>query len=139
MLRTSRVTVGTAIALLLLAPAARADLIFDGMYVSSRLGPSISQVTPDGVVSVLVTGIDTTGLAFGPDGNLYAAHFVNFGIGLVYKVTPGGVVSTFAMGLSGPAGLAFDRSGNLYVADFYGNDISKITPGGTVSTFATGV
>jgi hypothetical protein len=31
-------------------------------------------VSPTGVVTPLVTGIDTTGLAFGPNGNLYAAN-----------------------------------------------------------------
>ena len=58
------------------------------------------------------------------------------------KITPGGVVSTFATGLNGPTGLAFDSSGNLYVANYdngSGTTISKITPGGTVSTFATGL
>jgi sugar lactone lactonase YvrE len=97
-------------------------------------------VTPDAVVTPFVTGIDTTGLAFGPDGNLYAAHFINFSSsGSVYRVSPDGTVSTFATGMYGPTGLAFDSSGNLYVAEFYGNDVSEVTPDGTVSTFATGI
>jgi sugar lactone lactonase YvrE len=98
-------------------------------------------VTPNGVVTPFVTGIDTTGLAFGPNGNLFAANFPE-GIypgNQVYEVTPVGVVSTFATGLSGPAALAFDGSGNLYVAEFYGNDVIKITPDGVVSTFASGI
>ncbi len=36
---------------------------------------------------------------------------------------------------SGPDGLAFDKSGNLYVANFFDNTVDKITPGGVVSTF----
>ena len=40
-------------------------------------------------------------------------------------------------GLSGPAGLAFDSSGNLYVANHSNDTISKVTPSGSVSTFAS--
>ena len=45
----------------------------------------------------------------------------------------------FASGLTGPAGLAFDNSGNLFCANHTDNAISKITPDGTVSTFASGL
>ena len=53
------------------------------------------------------------------------------------KVTPAGVVSTFASGFNGPAGLAFDSAGNLYVANDDGT-VSEVTPAGVVSTFASG-
>src|SRR5439155_101531 len=59
------------------------------------------------------------------------------GDGTVSKVTPAGALSTFASGLNGPDGLAFDAAGNLYVANRVGNTVSKVTPGGAVSTFAT--
>jgi hypothetical protein len=48
------------------------------------------------------------------------------------------VVSTFVSGLSGPAGEAFDASGNLYIANSINNTVSKVTPAGVVSTFASG-
>ncbi len=69
----------------------------------------------------------------------------------IRKITPGGVVSTFAgsAGLSGsadgtggaarfsyPEGVAVDSFGTVYVADTSNNTIRKITPGGVVSTFA---
>ncbi len=70
--------------------------------------------------------------AFDSSGNLYVA---NNSAGTISKITPAGVVTTFASGLSNPSGLAFDSSGNLYVTNYAANTISKITPGGVVSTF----
>src|SRR5262249_29067539 len=71
------------------------------------------------------------GEAFDSSGNLYVS---NFFAATVSKVTPQGVVSTFASsGLSGPRGLAFDSSGNLYVAN--GNSpagVSKFTSAGAL-------
>jgi len=74
-------------------------------------------------------------LGLRPKRKLYAAK-----TGTIYKITPGGVVSTFASGFSEPTGLAFDGSGNLYVAVFDPADfeaIFKITPAGVVSAFPT--
>lgn len=80
-------------------------------------------------------------------GNLYVADASN---NAIRKITPAGVVSTFAgshTGVAGfldgqdtsarlnyPDGLAFDASGNLYVSDYYNSAIRKITPGGLVTT-----
>ena len=54
------------------------------------------------------------------------------------KVTPAGVVSSFASGFDDPVGLAFDAAGNLYVANLLDNTVSEVTPAGVVSTFAAG-
>jgi len=70
---------------------------------------------------------------------------------VVAKITPDGVVSTFA-GLAGspgstdgtgstarfyyPMGIALDNAGNVYVADFGNSTIRKITSAGVVSTIA---
>jgi sugar lactone lactonase YvrE len=81
------------------------------------------------------------------DGNIYVCDFYN---NKIRKVTPAGVVTTFAgTGLVGavdgpgnlasfnePWGLAIDTAGNVYVADRRNRKIRKITPAGEVSTFA---
>jgi autotransporter-associated beta strand protein len=56
--------------------------------------------------------------------------------GNIYEFTPNGTRSTFASGLAGPWGLAFNSSGNLFVAS---DSIYKYAPNGTQSTFASGV
>jgi hypothetical protein len=66
--------------------------------------------------------------------NLFVA---DNGSGNIYEFTPDGVQSTFASGLNGPTGLAFNSAGNLFVADGSGN-IYEFTPGGVRSTFASG-
>jgi sugar lactone lactonase YvrE len=69
-------------------------------------------------------------------GDLYEADDAS---GTIFKFTPDGTKSTFASGLNGPFGLAFDASGNLFEADQNSGTILKFTPAGTKSTFASGL
>ena len=89
-------------------------------------------------------------LNFDSDGNLFISDVVNHRI---RKITPQGVVSTYAGSTSGhngitngnlsnatfhsPGKMVFDSSGNMFLRE-RGNipAIRKITPQGTVSTFA---
>jgi RHS repeat-associated protein len=87
------------------------------------------------------------GATVDPLGNIYVAEGISH---LIRKITPAGVVTTFAgSGSQGfmngtgtgasfyhPAGLASDASGNIYVADEDNNMIRKISPAGVVTTFA---
>src|SRR5262249_58368829 len=68
--------------------------------------------------------------------NLFVADQLS---GNVNKVTPSGMRSMFASGLSSPFDLAFDSAGNLFVTDWGtggGGHIHRFTPDGTQSTFA---
>ncbi len=71
-----------------------------------------------------------------PAGNLFVADFDD---NAIYKFTPDASRSTFASGLNGPTGLAFDQAGNLFESDSNSGMIFRFTPAGEKSTFATGL
>lgn len=134
----------------------------DEIIVADFDGHTLRKVTKEGVVSTYAGGANTPGTADGSltearfnkpyfmaedaDGNLYVSDFENHRI---RKITPEGVVSTFAGSTEGhadgmgsvaqfnnPAGLAVDVDGNVYVADRANHVIRKISPEGEVTTVA---
>jgi hypothetical protein len=115
--------------------------------VSTLAGTAGSLAAIDGTGSS-ARFFNPSAIALDAAGNLFVSDQNNF---TIRKVTPAGVVSTFAgtAGSSGstdgtgaaarfqaPQGLAFDAAGNLYVGEGIANNIRKITPAGVVSTFA---
>ncbi|PAW93131.1 hypothetical protein CKK33_06340 [Mucilaginibacter sp. MD40] len=132
------------------------------LYVSDSYNCSIRKITPDGMVTTIAgsgsiggaNGTETgasfyapAGLAIDAAGNLYVADLGN---NLIRKVTPAGVVTTFAgsgnagytdatgtdASFSAPSALAMGSDGSLYVADSGTGLIRKVTPGGVVTTLA---
>ncbi|MES2410232.1 MAG: T9SS type A sorting domain-containing protein [Bacteroidota bacterium] len=130
------------------------------VYVGDQNNHKIRKITPTGVVTTFAgstqgsdDGIVTVakfnnphGVATDAAGNVYVADLLNHRI---RKITPSGVVSTFAGSSQGyadgpgasarfysPTGVATDGSGNVYVADYNNNKIRKITSAGVVSTLA---
>lgn len=96
----------------------------------------------DGILKVF------SGIAADSEGNLFIAET---GRHRILKITPAGVVSTFAgtgtPGFSGdggaatsanlmsPSGLALDKSGNLFIADSENGRIRKVNSAGFISTY----
>lgn len=142
------------------------EMAIDGagnIYIADENNNVIREVTPGGAVTTFAgTGtsgsVDGTlatatfdhpsGLVFDAAGNMYVSDFNS---NIIRKITPGGLVSTFAGTANqsgktngtgaaarfwGPGYLAADASGNIYVSDFSNNMIRMITPAGAVSTLA---
>jgi sugar lactone lactonase YvrE len=150
---------GTGTAARFSSPAGVALDASGNLYVADSLNYTIRKVTPAGTVTTLaglagqIGRDDGTGnaarfygplaVAVDPAGNVYAGD----GAGqTVRKITPDGVVTTFA-GMGGnppndgtgsaagffqPSGMAADSVGNIYVSD--GFSIRKITSAAVVTT-----
>ena len=135
---------------------------FGNVYVGDPENHRIRKMTAEGVVSTFA-GSRVAGYADG----VGTAAVLNFprcvavdAVGTVYvsdsynhrirKITPSGVVSTFAgsgtaahadgVGTSAsfndPIGISVDAFGNVFIADTANHRIRKITPSGVVSTLA---
>lgn len=123
------------------------------IFVADYNNNRIRKITPSGMVTTVAgKGIgggfldgDTsvaqfnfpTDVAIDVSGNLYVTDEHNY---RVRKITPAGVVSTFAGAwtytiLNDPLGITIDVHGNLYVADI-SRQIKKISPAGEVSIIA---
>ena len=136
------------------------------LYVSEYTGQRIRRISATGTISTVAGngsagysgdgGAATAaqlgypfGIALDGTGNLYIAEATNL---RVRKVTPAGVISTFAgngtNGYSGDGGAAtaaglgqladvtVDASGNVYLGTYASNRVRKVSPAGIISTFA---
>jgi hypothetical protein len=128
-------------------PSATAALVvYAPLTVVTRVGSAGVNGSTDGSGSE-ARFADPADVATDAAGNVYVADTGNH---TVRKVTPAGVVTTFAglAGVSGssdgsgtarfnhPSGVAVDSAGNVYVADTDNNEIRKVTITGVVTTVA---
>jgi len=116
-------------------------------YFSTFAGPAGGPGDADGTGGA-ARFRSPSSVALDAAGNAYVTDTEN---STIRKITPAGVVTTFA-GSAGnidsldgtgtaarfdhPEGIASDATGNLYVADTGNNTIRKITPAGIVTTVA---
>jgi len=156
---------GTGNAALFTMPFKIAVDATDNLYVADTSQHTIRKITPAGVVTTLAgspgqSGSDDgtgsaarfnspNGLAVDSAGNIFVADGLNC---TIRKITPAGVVTTFAgdpgvLGSTDGTGsaalfgimgvdLAIDHNDNLYVPDRTNNIVRKVTPAGEVTTFA---
>jgi sugar lactone lactonase YvrE len=129
------------------------------IYVADSGNHTVRKITQTGACTTLAGAAGTSGALDGTNsgalfnrpsavavdngGTVYVADTANH---TIRKLTPGGVVTTFAgtPGTNGtganqfsfPQGIALDSFGNVYVADTWNHAIRKITSGGAVSVFA---
>ena len=141
------------------------------IYAADYNRGNIVKIATDGTVSLFAGGLSYTGYGI-PDGNNPNAGSLRGPVGLaidaagniyvcedyasvVRKITPGGVISTYAGngsavsgGDGGPAtsagfylaeGLAIDTAGNLYIAEYGAGKVRKVSKNGIISTVASGV
>jgi len=121
------------------------------LYVVDKNNHRIRTLTlPGGTVGTLASGFNNPhGIAVDIAGNIYVSDTGNH---CIRRVTPAGVVSTFAGAVGAkafadgaltvarfdqPAGIAIDAAGSLYVADFGNNRIRKISLEGAVWKVST--
>ncbi|MFA6085877.1 gliding motility-associated C-terminal domain-containing protein [Mucilaginibacter sp.] len=139
------------------------QMVLDGagnFYIADLNNFAIRKMTAAGIVSTYAGANGTgnangqanvsqfrapRGIAVDSHGNIFVADLY-----AIRKITPEGVVSTFAgspvsgfadgtgsqAGFDGAISLAIDQSDNLYVADQNNLLIRKITPAGVVTTLA---
>jgi DNA-binding beta-propeller fold protein YncE len=113
--------------------------------VNQTLQGTIVKITPGGVQSLFATvpgdapfGVFLSGLVFDRAGNLFVMAIDLNDPNLastIYKVTPGGLRSTFGSIPGQGHDLAFDSAGDLFAPDSLFPTIYKFAPDGTRSIF----
>ncbi|MEO8886979.1 MAG: putative Ig domain-containing protein, partial [Mucilaginibacter sp.] len=115
------------------------------VYVADQGNNMIRKITPVGVVTTYAgsatggftngsiataTFATPTGVTLDAVGNLYVTDASN---NAIRKITPAGIVSTFATGLNFPREIKVDGTNNFYVTNQNGNSVSRITAAGVVT------
>ena len=98
----------------------------DRFYVVDSGANAVYSITPAGATEVVFQWTDNpvpTGIAIGPEGDLYVALFTHLpyemGAGSIVRVEPSGAVAAVT-GLTTPIDVGFDAEGTMYVLEFSG-------------------
>src|SRR5580693_4658674 len=116
---------------------------WSNLFVSCRNDGTIHKISPSREIFVFATlepSVAAYHLAFHPSGDLFVTGPTTSSYDRVYRITQGGVVSSYYRGLGRPQGLAFDREGNLYVAASHAGrrGIVRITPDSKAEVILSG-
>jgi streptogramin lyase len=90
-------------------------------------GPATGTVT---LFPFTVSGPDPTGIAPGPDGNVWFTEFYGDKIG---RITPSGTIREFSVSnpFATPVGIALGADGNLWFTDPVSASVLRVTPTGS--------
>ena len=134
----------------------------NNLFISDQSNHKIRKITPDGTVSTfagsgIIGAADGIGIAssfYYPAGMTVDANdnllIADYGNNKIRKITPEGIVTTFAGNgvagaiegtaltaqFNGATGVCVDNFGNVFVADYSNHKIRKINTLGIVSTVA---
>ena len=102
-----------------------ADSVGD-LFIANSESNDIVEVTPKGVQTTVISGLDDPSAVAFDNGELLIADSGN---NRVIKLTPSGM-QTIGSGLDDPTGLAVDTSGDVFIADFGNGRVVEVPPNG---------
>ena len=93
------------------------------MSTSQSHSRSLCSMSRSSLIALVALALLSTPLLARAGTILYVSSYFN---NTISAIAANGTVSTFATGLDGPSGLAFDSAGNLYATNEGNGTISKI-------------
>ncbi len=109
------------------------------LYITEFNTSQLTKISADGVVSTFAAlEVGPQNVTVDANDHIYVSYWGS-GNGTgnqVSHITPAGVVTTYAQGISVPNGLAFDDENNLYVVTTFNGLVKRVAPDGTITDFS---